>query len=515
MPDTPHTSSREPTPGTRFLVFGASGYIGTNLVPFLVARGFAVKAAARNVDVLRSRDWPGVTLCQADALDPDSLPGALADVDVAFYLVHSMAAGKAFGQLDLQAADVFAAAAARAGIKRIVYLGGLVPEGAAGEHITSRRDTGVALRQGAVPVTEVRAGIIIGPGSAAFEVMRDLALNLPLMVTPRWVRALSPPIALENLLTYLLGVATSPQAAGGIYDAAGPERVTYEDMMKQVAALAGKRPPLIIPVPVLSPTLSSYWLGLVTAVPPDIAKALIGGLKHDFDADDAALRSLVPQRLLTVAEAVEAAYTAEKSHLTQARWTEGAFDLRGFRHDVAFYAKKAGGTAVAETSPAAVWEQVIRIGGHNRYYYMNGLWTLREFMDWCVRGAGFCRGRRDPDALRLGDVIDYWTVIGIEPERHLTLYFGMKAPGSGILEFDLQPLEGGRTQITITAYWHPRGVWGLLYWYTLVPAHLFLFRGWTRTIAHRAEQGILPPPDPYYLPAGEGANRGTGEGRSS
>ncbi len=332
----PDRLDRDPAPATRFLVFGASGYIGTHLTPFLAARGFPVTAAARNVDVLRSRNWPGVTLCQADALDPDSLPGALADVDVAFYLVHSMAAGKDFGRLDLQAAELFAAAAARAGIKQIVYLGGLVPDGASGEHILSRRDTGEVLRQGTVPVTEVRAGIIIGPGSAAFEVMRDLALNLPVMVTPRWVRALSPPIALDNLLTYLLGVATLPVAAGGIYDAAGPERVTYEDMMKQVAALAGKRPPLIIPVPVLSPTLSSYWLGLVTAVPPDIAKALIGGLKHDFDADDAALRRLVPQRLLPVAEAVAAAYNAEKAHLTQARWTEGAFDLRGFRHDVAF-----------------------------------------------------------------------------------------------------------------------------------------------------------------------------------
>jgi uncharacterized protein YbjT (DUF2867 family) len=471
------------------LVFGASGYIGSNLVPFLQKEGVRVRAAARNIDVLRARDWHSVELVQADALDAVTLTNALGGVDVAFYLVHSMAAGRDFSKLDLIAARNFAAAAASAGVQRIVYLGGLVPENPKGEHIVSRRETGDALRSGPVPVTEVRAGIIVGPGSAAFEVMRDLALNLPVMVAPRWVRAESPPIALENLLAYLLGVAHSAQAAGQVYDAAGPEQVSYQEMMLLMAEIAGKRQPLIIPVPLLSPGLSSYWLGLVTAVPPDIARALIGGLKHDFYAHDAPLRQLVPQRLLTVREAIAAAFSVERNHQTLARWTEGAFDQRGFRHDTAFYAKKAGGSAIGAVSPAALWAQIIRIGGRNRYYYMNWLWWVREFMDWCVGGAGFSRGRRDPDALRLGDVIDYWTVIGIEPERHLTLHFGMKAPGSGMLEFDLRPAPGGDTEITITAYWHPRGVWGLLYWYTLVPAHLFIFRGWTRAIVRRAQAG--------------------------
>jgi uncharacterized protein YbjT (DUF2867 family) len=454
----------------RYLVFGASGYIGTNLVPFLHNHGLTVRAAARNLEVLRSRAWQGVELVQADALAPETLPAALADVDTAFYLVHSMAAGREFGKLDLVAAEKFAAAAAAAGVRRIVYLGGLVPDDAAGEHILSRQETGEVLRRGPTPVTEIRAGIIIGAGSAAFEVMRDLALHLPIMVTPRWVRA---------------------------------ELVSYEDMMKLVAEIAGRRQPVIIPVPVLSPGLSSYWLGLITAVPPDIAKALIGGLKHDFTADDAALREQVPQQLLTVREAIAAAFESEKSHRTEARWTEGAFDLRGFRHDVAYYAKQASGTAEAAAAPAAVWEQIIRIGGSNRYYYMNWLWTVREFMDWCVGGAGLSRGRRDPDALRLGDVVDYWTVISLEPQRHLTLHFGMKAPGSGILEFDLRPLGEARTEITITAYWHPQGVWGLLYWYSLVPAHLFIFRGWTRAIARRAERGTLPAPSAYSLPGGK------------
>ncbi len=513
---------------SRYLVFGASGYIGTNLVPFLCSRGLTVRAAARNLDVLLSRGWQSVArqsaarqsaarqsaarqdltwqapeLVQSDALATDTLPAALNDVDTAFYLVHSMAAGREFGKLDLVAAENFAAAAAAAGVRRIVYLGGLVPDNAAGEHIRSREETGEILRLGSVPVTEIRAGIIVGAGSAAFEVMRDLALHLPAMVTPRWVRAVSPPIALSNLLTYLLEVSRIPAAAGQIYDAGGPELVSYEDMMKLVAEIAGKRQPVIIPVPVLSPGLSSYWLGLITAVPPDIAKALIGGLKHDFTADDAALRAQVPQQLLTVREAIAAAFESERSHRTEARWTEGAFELRGFRHDVAYYAKRASGTAETSATPAAIWEQIIRIGGSNRYYYMNWLWTLREIMDWCVGGAGLSHGRRDPDSLRLGDVVDYWTVVSLEPQRHLTLHFGMKAPGSGILEFDLRPLDKARTEITITAYWHPRGVLGLLYWYSLVPAHLFIFRGWTRAIARRAELGILPAPSTYSLPGGE------------
>ncbi len=470
------------------LVFGASGYVGSNLVPHLVGAGWRVRASARSLPVLQAREWDGVELVQADALEPETLGPALEGIDVAFYLVHSMASGADFGQLDLTAAKHFAKAAADAGVSRIVYLGGLVPGHDAGEHIDSRRETGEILRRGPVPVTEIRAGIIIGPGSAAFEVMRDLVLNLPVMVTPRWVRAKSPPIALHNLLVYLTEVALLPAAAGGIFDAGGPEICTYEDLMRELAVAAGKRPPRILPVPVLSPRLSSYWLGLTTAVPANIARALIGGLRHDFIANDEALRKLVPQRLLTVKEAIEAAFEAERSRTVAARWTEGSFSIRGGRHDVAFYAKRAGGSALAAASPEAVWQQVATIGGSNRYYYMNFLWTLRELMDWCVGGPGLTRGRRHPSELRLGDAIDYWTVVGLEPQRRLTLQFGMRAPGSGVLEFEIEPVGDRQTRVTATAYWHPQGVWGLAYWYALVPAHLFIFKGLTAAIARRAEQ---------------------------
>jgi len=475
------------------LVFGASGYVGGWLVPRLCQEPLRLRAAARRLDVLEAQHWEGVDCVAADALDPASLAPALEGVDTAYYLVHSMGAGKDFGRLDIEAAGHFAAAAGAAGIRRIVYLDGLVPEGADSEHIVSRAATGNRLREGPVSVTEIRAGIIIGPGSAAFEVMRDLVLHLPVMTTPRWVRAKSPPIALDNLLDYLVRVADFDETAGKILDAAGPEILTYEQMMRQLAEAAGKRPPVIVPIPFLSPKLSSYWLGLVTAVPTNVARALIGGLRHDFHADDAEIRRLVPQRLLTAREAIDAAFAAEREHRVAARWREGDFLMRDFRHDVAWYAKRAGGEADSAAAPPAVWAQVAAIGGRNRYYFANWLWSIRELLDWCVGGPGRSRGRRDPETLRLGDAVDSWTAVFVDPPRRLTLKFGMKAPGAGALEFDIRPRQDGGSRVRVTAYWHPRGFWGLAYWYVLVPAHLFLFRGWTRAIARRAEMGSTGP----------------------
>ena len=474
------------------LVFGASGYIGTYLVPRLLAANTRVRVASRQPQVLAARGWPGVEVVGADALSPETLPAALEGVGVAYYLVHSMGAGKDFGRLDLEAAANFARAAAEAGVERVVYLGGLVPDDADSEHIVSRRDTGRVLREGPVPVTEIRAGIIVGPGSAAFEVMRDLVYHLPVMVTPRWVFAKSPPIALPNLLEYLVMAPALEETANQVLDAAGPDLLTYGEMMRILAEAAGRRPPWIIPVPVLSPKLSSYWLRFVTAVPTNVARALIEGLKHDFTAHPEALRRLVPQRLLTFRESVDAAFAAERNAEVQARWTEGAFNMRKGRLDYAYYAKRAGGSAVAQAPASAVWAVVAAIGGDNRYYALNSLWTIREVMDWAVGGRALARGRRHPTEVRVGDRIDSWTVIGVEPERRLTMTFGMRAPGAGVLEFELEPLGPDRTRLTATAYWHPAGVWGLLYWLSMEPFHQIIFKRLTQEICRRAETGGQP-----------------------
>jgi hypothetical protein len=336
-------------------------------------------------------------------------------------------------------------------------------------------------------VIELRAGIVVGPGSAAFEVMRDLVLHLPVMITPRWVRAKSPPIALDDLLEYLLRLPGVPDARGRTFDAGGPEVLTYQQMMTEIARLAGHRPPHILPVPVLSPRLSSYWLRLVTAVPTPIARALIEGLRHDFLANDAELRALVPIRLHTFREAVLATFEAERQRAVASRWTEGAFMFRGYRLDYAYYAKHASGSATTPATPEEVWRVVAAIGGRQRYYYANWLWAVREWLDWAMGGPGRNYGRRDPADVRVGDTIDSWRVIGADPPRRLTISFGKKAPGAGVLEFDLAPIADGRTRLTVTAYWHPAGVWGLLYWYALMPAHLFIFRGLAREIVRRAE----------------------------
>jgi len=469
------------------LVFGASGYVGTHLVPKLLASGASVRAVSRVRRVLEARGWTGADLVEADALVPATLSAALTGIETAYYLVHSMAAGRDFGRLDVEAAQNFATAAAAAGVKRIVYLGGLVPEGADSEHIRSRAETGDVLRRGPVPVIEVRAGIIVGPGSAAFEVMRDLVLHLPVMLTPRWVQAKSPPIALDNLLEYLVRLPAIPEAEGRIFDVGGPETLNYRDMMRRLAELARRRPPVIIPVPVLTPKLSSYWLRFVTSVPTPIARALIEGLRHDFLADDAEARRLVPQTLLGFDEAVLAVFDAERRHEVLVRWTEGAFPMRDYRLEHAFYAMRAGGSTDTGASPDAVWRVVTAIGGQNRWYALDWLWTLRGWLDWLVGGTGHRRERRHPENLRIGDRIDSWRVVGIDPARRLTLKFGMKAPGAGALEFELEPREGGGTRITATAYWHPAGVWGLAYWHALYPAHQVIFARLTRAIAARAE----------------------------
>jgi uncharacterized protein YbjT (DUF2867 family) len=467
------------------LVFGASGYIGTNLVPRLLATGKRVRASARNREVIEARSWPDVECVSADALRPDTLAAALHGVDVAFYLVHSMSAGSGFGALDREAAANFGRAAAAAGVRRIVYLGGLIPDQPRSEHLLSRKETGAVLRQSGVPVTEVRAGMIIGPGSAAYEVIRDLVNHLPVMVTPTWVQSRSTPIALDDLLDYLIAVAGIDAAANMVLDAGGPEAVTYEEIMRCYARLVGRRP-RILAVPVLTPRLSSYWLRLVTTVPLGIARALIAGLEHDFVARDTRLRELVPRTLLGLEDSIRAAITADQRHDVTVRWVEGSIACRNFRPEYAFYAKRASGTASGAVTTDALAAAVCTIGGTDGWFFADALWHVRGAIDWFAGGPSFRRRRRHPAELRVGDVVDSWRVIALEPGRRLTLMMEMKGPGAGVLEFVIEPLPDSKASVTATAYWHPAGVPGLLYWYALVPAHLFLFKGMTRAIVRRA-----------------------------
>jgi uncharacterized protein YbjT (DUF2867 family) len=464
------------------LVLGASGYIGSYLVPRLLAAGRRVRASARNRAVLEARGWDGAELVEADVLRPETLVPALSGVEVAYYLVHSMAAGPDFPALEREAAGHFSRAAALAGVRRIVYLGGIIPADPRSAHLRSRLETGDRLRAGPVPVIEVRAGIVVGPGSAAFEVIRDLVNHLPVMITPRWVRSRAAPIALDNLLEYLARLPYLPGTAGRVYEAGGPEVLSYEQIMRQYGEVVGRRP-RIIPVPVLSPRLSSYWLKLVTSVPTAVARALVDGLSQDVLADDRPLRALVPQRLLTFREAVRATLAAERAQGLPARWVEGSLACRAWHPDYAFYAKRVSAGAISALGRDALWQRVMAIGGANGYYCCDWLWRVRGLLDWLLGGPGLRRGRRHPSELRVGDTLDAFRVIGLEPGRRLTLLFEMKAPGSGVLELEVGGEASGASRVTVTGYFHPAGLWGLLYWYAFLAPHALLFRGLTRALA--------------------------------
>ena len=472
----------------RILVLGASGYVGSHLVPRLVAEGHEVRAASRNADALAARGWHGVESVSADVLDPATIDQAVDGIDVAYYLVHSMAAGADFAARDRQAARNFRRAAEHAGVQRIIYLGGLQPADRLSEHLASRAETGDILRDGAVPVTELRAGIIVGAGSAAFEVIRDLSLHLRVMVTPRWVKSRTQPIALEDLLDYLVRILDVPATVGRTFDVGGAETISYGEMIREFARIAGRRV-IIVPVPVLTPRLSSYWLDLVTAVPANIARPLIDGLRHDLMADDATIRALIPLTLHTYSQAVAQAFEMERTEAVPVRWTEGALLYRAGRPDFSFYSRSVGGTATCNAPVKAAWTAIASVGGSNGWPAFSWLWRIRAILDRIVGGIGFRRGRRHPSNVRVGDTIDWWRVIAVEPGQRLTLLAEMKLPGAAVLELEAQDAQRtGTSTITVTAYFHPAGLWGLLYWLALKPVHGPIFRRLARALARRAEK---------------------------
>ena len=468
---------------TRILILGASGYVGGHLAPRLAAEGFEVRAAARRVDALNARGWDGVECVRADALDPASLRDVLSDIDVAYYLVHSMASGGNFSDLDRRAAANFRDAAANAGVKRTIYLGGIQPSDGASPHLASRMETGEVLRSGPVPVTELRAGIVVGPGSAAFEVIRDLVYHLPVMLAPRWVSSRSQPIGLDDLLDYLVGLLRlDDDGASHVYDAVGPETLSYGDLLRQFGEVVG-RTVRIVPLPVLTPRLSSYWLDLVTAVPASIARPLIDGLKHDLISERPyELQELIPIRQQTYREAVEQAMDQEESADLTIRWTEGGFRYRRQRHDVSWYDKSVRVTVRSERPAEEVWRDISSIGADRGWYFATWIWKLRGLIDRAIGGVGMRRGRRHPTDLRVDDPLDFWRVAAVEPGRSLTLVAEMKLPGSAVLELSVDPQDSGSIA-RLQAHFHPAGMPGLLYWYGLWPIHMVIFRRLAEVLA--------------------------------
>lgn len=475
-------------------VTGATGYIGGRLVPRLLEAGYRVRCLVRSPLKLRDRPWashPDVEIVTADLSDEASTRSSLQGCAAAYYLVHSMiSAGKDYAAHDLQLARVFASAARQAGVARILYLGGLGETGAGlSEHLSSRREVEAALGESGVPVTVFRAAMIIGSGSASFEILRYLVERLPVMVTPRWVSTPCQPIAVRNVVHYLAAALECPQTAGQTFDIGGPEVLTYREIMNVMGEELGVGRRLILPVPVLTPRLSSYWIHLVTPLHHSIARPLAEGLRNPVVCRDTRIRELIPQPLLTVREAIHAALQKTESGEAETTWTmagalPGDPDWAGGKVFI-----DSRSTPV-QAPAAGVYRTVCRLGGRHGWY-ANRLWQIRGFLDRLAGGPGLRRGRRNPDSIGLGEALDFWRVVGLEPPHLLRLRAEMKLPGEAVLEFRIEPRGAGACALTQEARFRPRGLLGLLYWYAVLPFHALVFQGMLDALRREAERGAL------------------------
>jgi uncharacterized protein YbjT (DUF2867 family) len=473
---------------------GASGYIGGRLVPRLLERGYRVRCLARSPEKLRSRRWanePTVEIVTGDVADTAALTEHMRGCSAAYYLVHSMlAAGPAYASKDAELASSFSSAAAGAGCERIIYLGGLGETGEGlSEHLASRRETERLLASGTVPVTVLRAAMIIGAGSASFEILRYLVERLPVMVTPRWVQTECQPIAVRNAIEYLLDTLVMEETIGRTLDIGGPDILSYREMMKIMAEALGLRHRFVIPVLLLTPRLSSLWIELVTPLSRHVARPLAEGLRNRVVCRDDTAQRLMPQRLLTVREAIDEALGNLEQGDVETSWT----DAGAIPGDPDW----AGGTTYVHqeqtevaASPSEVFRAICRIGGQNGWYSSSALWRIRGGIDRLLGGPGLRRGRRHSEEIRHGDALDFWRVVGLERDRWLKLRAEMVVPGEAVLEFRIEPVEGyaGRCRLFQTALFKPKGLLGILYWYSVLPFHGFIFRSMINGIRRTAER---------------------------
>ena len=480
------------------LLTGATGYIGGRLAPRLLSRGYAVRCLVRDADRLRGVDWEErVEIVEGDVLKPETLPAAFEGIDAAYYLIHAMSEGEGFAERDRRAAHHFGEAAKDAGVKRVLYLGGIEPKSdEVSEHLRSRLETGATLREHGPPLTEFRAAVIVGSGSASFELVRHLTERVPLMITPRWVKTRTQPIAIRDVLCYLLDALTIPETEGRVIEIGGPDVLTYEDMFRDYAAVRGLKRP-IVHVPFLTPGLSAFWAGLVTPISSALARPLIKGLKSEvvvtdpsgmalFDVDpipyEAAVR-LALDRFRR--DEVETSWSSSLSSSQRGRVVSEMTSEEGLISD----RRRLGVAASAES----VFAIVKAIGGENGWLYGNPLWQIRGLLDQLVGGPGLRRGRRNRSDVRVGDAVDFWRVEAVEDERLLRLRAEMKVPGKAWLQFEIEPEAPApdgtpRTCVTQTAFYEPKGLLGLAYWYALVPVHPAIFKGMIRELGRRAEK---------------------------
>ncbi|MFI6238508.1 SDR family oxidoreductase [Micromonospora sp. NPDC050795] len=484
----------------RCLVTGATGYIGGRLTPLLLADGHTVRCLARKAVRLRDVPWASAAdIVEGDLSRPETLPAAFADVDVAYFLVHSLGRSD-FEAADRAAATNFAAAAREAGVRRIVYLGGPEPASDAevpSPHLRSRAEVGRILLGSGVPTAVLRAAVIIGSGSASFEMLRYLTERLPAMITPRWVRNRIQPIAVRDVLHYLAGCAELPTEVNRGFDVGGPDVLTFREMMQRYARVAGLRRRIIVPVRPLTPSLSSHWVGLITPVPNKIARPLVESLIHEAVTHEHDIARYIPDPpggLTGFDEAVALALAKVRDAQVETRWSTASgpdAPAEPLPTDPVW----SGGTAytdvrerAVDAPPAALWRVVEGVGGEHGWYSFPLAWSIRGWLDRLVGGVGLRRGRRDPHRLQVGEALDFWRVEEIIPGELLRLRAEMRLPGRAWLEMRVLPAGDGRSRYQQRAVFLPRGLPGHAYWKSVAPFHAVVFGGMARNIARNAEQ---------------------------
>jgi uncharacterized protein YbjT (DUF2867 family) len=479
------------------LLTGASGYVGGRLRRRLESRSYRVRCLARRPEVLIPRVDERTEVRRGDVLEPESLSESMEDVSTAYYLVHSMGASS-FEERDREGARNFAAAAGAAGVRRIIYLGGLGSDGEAlSPHLRSRNEVGEILRSSGVPTIEFRASIVLGSGSLSFELIRSLVETLPVMVIPRWVGVLAQPIAIDDLLDYLVAALDLPGDGSRIFEIGGADRVSYGDLMREYARQRGVRR-LMIPVPVLTPYLSSLWLGLVTPLYARIGKKLIESIENPTVIQDDSALAAFPIRPCGMRAAVASALHNEEQEFAETRWYDAFSSSKGEgrRGTVRFRNRLLDSRSCSvDVPPAEAFRAIREIGGENGWYAYDWLWKLRGFVDLLLGGVGVRRGRPHPSSLTVGDAVDFWRVETYEPDHLLRLAAEMKVPGRAWLEFEVLP-EGSGSTIRQTAVFDPRGLSGLAYWYALYPIHRAVFSGMLRGIAEASAQVAVRKPLP-------------------
>lgn len=481
----------------RVLLTGATGYVGGRLLTSLEPLGRLIRCLTRRPEALAGRVTPSTEVVQGDVRDPATIGRALDDVECAVYLVHSMASGSGYRAADRAAATAFGEAARRAGVRRIVYLGGLGSGPDLSPHLASRQETGAALRTAGVPVIELRASVILGSGSLSWEMVRALVDRLPVMVTPRWVSTPTQPIAIEDVIAYLVAAIEAPAEVEGVFEIGGAEPVSYGEMMREYARQRRLRR-FMMPVPLLTPSLSGLWLGLVTPIYARVGRELVQGVRNPTVVSDDRALEVFPVRPRGVREAIQRALVNEDHEFAETRWSD-AVSSGGMARTwggVRFGNRLVDARTIdVPVPPEQAFAPIRRIGGRTGWYFGDPLWRLRGLMDLAVSGVGLRRGRRDPDELSVGDALDCWRVEAYEPDRLLRLRAEMKLPGRAWLQFEVRS-EGDGARIGQTAIFDPAGLFGLAYWYGLWPVHEVVFNGMLHSIARaaRAEPAAVGTP---------------------